>query len=77
MDSLEQLVKEYWGFVLFLMGLIFHALWTYFRVGEIEKRLSEIEKERGTLSQEVSKLNQQVSNMDAKLDVLLEGYRKN
>ncbi len=77
MESLGVLIKEYWGFVLFLLGLIFHAVWTYFRVGEHDKRLAELEKERTSLGAEVSKLTAQVQKMDTKLDILLEGYNKN
>ena len=53
-------VKEYWGFVMFLAGLSFHALWTYFQVGkhnlEIEKldeRVVSLEKNHDVFREEI------------------------
>jgi septal ring factor EnvC (AmiA/AmiB activator) len=87
MESLAELIKEYWSFTLFLVGLLFHAIWTYFRVGELEKHMAsfkeevdfkihEIYKERATLLSEITSLKEEIASINAKLDILVDGYRR-
>lgn len=40
--SLGDTIKEYWGFILFLIGLAFHAVWVYFQVAEHKDKFKEI-----------------------------------
>lgn len=74
MTNLEQLITKYWGFVLFLLGLIFHAIWTYFQVSEHSKRLGKLEEEHSNTSSSVNELKDMVGRMEAKLDILVEGF---
>jgi len=74
--NLEDLITKYWAFVLFIMGLVFHAIWTYFRVDEHGKRISKLEEEHAITANSVSELKEMISSINAKLDILVEGYSK-
>ena len=76
MDIFES-INHYWGIVIFLAGLIFHALWTYFKVGEHSTKIKTLEDGSGITNNAVADIKNQISNIDAKLDVLLTGYHKN
>lgn len=41
--NLGDIIREYWGFVLFILGLSFHAVWVYFQVGEHKNKFKEID----------------------------------
>lgn len=87
MEDLGQFIKEYWGAIMFVIGIVFHAIWTYFRVGELEKHLvsykedtdkkiDAITKEKTILLEEISALKEEMASMNAKLDILVEGYKR-
>lgn len=47
------MITTYWSLIAFLLGLAFHVVWTYFKVGEhsndivtIDKRLHDLETEQ-------------------------------
>jgi len=69
-------INEYWGMVLFIAGLIYHAVWTYFQVGSHAKRLSDIETKTDDFSKSISGIESKIASIDAKLDILLTGYHK-
>lgn len=73
--------------IVWIIGILVHAIWTYWKVGELDKKTIALEvrindevkaltKENSELVAEISKLRETISNMDAKLDILLEGYKK-
>lgn len=73
--------------IVWIIGILVHAIWTYWKVGELDKKTTALEvkineevkaltKENSELIAEISKLREMVSNMDAKLDILLKGYTK-
>lgn len=76
MQGFEEIITEYWGFIFFLLGLIFHALWTYFRVDDYGKRIKKLEDEHSETVNSVSDLKDMIGRMEAKLDILVEGYSK-
>lgn len=69
-------INEYWGIVLFIAGLIFHAIWTYFQVGNHDKRITDIEQKTDAVTKTISNVEQKIASIDAKLDILLSGYHK-
>lgn len=71
-----KVINEYWGIILFMAGLIFHALWTYFQVGGHSKRLDEIERKTNDFIKTISNVENRITSIDAKLDILLTGYHK-
>lgn len=84
--------------IVWIIGILVHALYTYFRVNQLEKKQQEDEilcekrftqletrmendvngltREKNELIAEIAKLRETISNMDAKLDILLVGYKK-
>ncbi len=72
-----QAINQYWGIILFMAGLIFHALWTYFKVGEHGDKISILEANEKTTNSVVTDIKEKISSIDAKLDILLDGYHKN
>lgn len=74
MENFGELITKYWGFVLFLLGLCFHAIWTYFRVGEHDQKIKSLEDKTDTHSTTVNQINSRLDSMEAKLDILLEGF---
>lgn len=71
-----EVVNKYWGMILFIAGLIFHAIWTYFQVSNHDKRISEIETKTNDFTKTISSVEQKIASIDAKLDILLSGYNK-
>ncbi len=41
--TLIEIINNYWGMILFIAGLAFHALWTYFQVGNHKERIVKLE----------------------------------
>lgn len=41
--SIIEIINNYWGMILFMLGIVFHSLWTYFQVGEHKIRLNKLE----------------------------------
>ena len=76
MDILSS-INQYWGIIIFLAGLIFHALWTYFKVGEHGVKIKSLEDGSTSTNVSVTDIKNQISSIDAKLDILLTGYHKN
>lgn len=74
--SVAEILKEYWGITMFLIGLVFHAVWTYFQVAEHNKRLDKLEQKQDDFSELTASIVNKISAIDAKLDILLEGYKK-
>ena len=74
MENLGAIISKYWGFILFLLGLCFHAIWTYFQVGEHSKRLEKLENRADNSDTNHSRFESLFSEINAKLDILLEGY---
>lgn len=75
MNFLE-IINKYWGIILFLAGAIFHALWTYFRVGEHGTRINKLEVDTDSHGKSIQKIESTLQGMDSKLDILVEGYKK-
>lgn len=71
-----EILNEYWGMALFIGGLIFHAIWTYFQVGNHAKRISDIETKTDKVTATISSVETKIASIDAKLDILLSGYHK-
>ena len=69
-------INHYWGIILFFAGLIFHALWTYFKVGQHDTRIETLEGISNDNSDIVNGIRNQISAIDSKLDILLTGYHK-
>lgn len=70
------MITEYWGFVLFLLGLCFHAVWTYFRVGALEDKVKFLEVGKDSLDKVVSEIKAEIASINSKLDILLDNYKK-
>ncbi len=75
MSIIDQ-INNSWGILLFLAGLIFHALWTYFRVGNHDIRIGNLETGSASSNKAITDINNKISSIDAKLDILLTGYHK-
>jgi hypothetical protein len=39
--STTQTIIQYWPLILFFLGLAFHVVWTYFRVGSHDEKIIE------------------------------------
>lgn len=77
MTNLEQIITKYWGFVLFVLGLCFHAIYMYFQNADHEKRLAVLENKTNEHSNMVNTINSRLDSMDSKLDILVDGYNTN
>lgn len=75
MEKIE-VIKEYWGIILFFLGLAFHALWTYFKVDDHGKRLEKIESDKQMSDSLISELRTEIKTMSGKLDILVDGFKK-
>jgi hypothetical protein len=71
-----EFIKEYWGFTFFLIGLIYHALWSYFRIGDHATRITRLEMQNEQSEKTINDLKNLVTGIDAKLDLLLDGYKR-
>ena len=69
-------INQNWGIILFLAGLIFHALWTYFTVGNHTVKIKSLESKNMKTDIDVASINTKISSIDAKLDILLTGYHR-
>lgn len=74
--SLSDYVLKYWEFICFLAFIVFYGLWTYFKVGNHEERIQKLENEIDSTRTAISTLNERLGSMDAKLDILVAGYKK-
>lgn len=71
-----EFIKEYWGFTFFLIGLIYHALWSYFRIGDHATRIAKLEAQNETSEKAINEVRNIITGMDAKLDILINDYKK-
>lgn len=74
--KLVDAINQYWGIILFLAGLIFHALWTYFKVGLHSNQIKNLEENNNATNNSIASINNKISSIDSKLDILLTGYHK-
>jgi hypothetical protein len=74
--SIAELITKYWGIIMFFAGLVFHALWTYFKVDNHERRIKDMEKKQDDFAKLTASIENKISAIDAKLDILLEGYKR-
>lgn len=58
--TIGEIIKSYWGFTAFLLGLVVHAIWIYYRVVDHDKKIEkmevniiQIEKERSSFREEM------------------------
>lgn len=70
-------LNQYWGLITFMGGVIFQMVWTYFQVGEHKTRIVNLETVTRTSDLTINGIREQISGIDAKLDILLDGYHKN
>lgn len=75
MIQILDIVSKYWEVLLFLASLLFHAIWTYWTVRSHEDRIKCLEDKADDTNDVISSLKAIISSMDAKLDILIEGYR--
>lgn len=69
-------IKNFWGLSLFLIGLVYHAIWTYFQVSDHNKRLDKIESKNDDFSKDMADLKNEITSISSKLDILLSGFKK-
>lgn len=69
------LIKEYWGILMFLAGLVFHSIWVYIRVGDHGDRLKTLESRADSSDKTHAEYGNMFAEINAKLDILLEGYK--
>lgn len=73
--------------IIWIIGILVHALWTYWRVGELDKKvviletklnsdIKDLSKERDNLANEIGKLREAIASMNGKLDLLVKDYKK-
>jgi hypothetical protein len=74
MENLGEVISKYWGFVLFLLGLCFHAIWTYIRVGEHERDIRDLKDKSGENTNSINEIKSVLNSMESKLDILVEGF---
>lgn len=74
MNALE-VIKEYWSIVLFIMGLVYHILWTYFKVDNHAVRIKDLERRAKESDDKHSVFSEMFAEINAKLDLLVEGYQ--
>lgn len=75
--TIAKVITEYWGFVMFLLGLSFHAIWTYFRVDNHEKRISKVEDDLEMINKTHTSIESRLSSIEAKLDILVNNFKQN
>lgn len=75
--SVGSIITEYWGFITFLLGLCFHAIWTYFRVDNHEKRITKVEADLDIVNKAHSSITERLSSIEAKLDILVNNFKQN
>lgn len=69
--AISTILTEYWGVTVFVLGMIFHALFMYFKIGNHEKRIEEIERKDDTTNRMVAEIKEHIASMNAKLEILL------
>jgi hypothetical protein len=69
-------IQNNWEILIFLVGIIYHAIWTYFKVGDHEGRIKKVEDNRQTLDSAINELKSSVQSINDKLDILVTGYKK-
>lgn len=74
--QLQDYLIKYWEIVIFLALIAFYGLWAYFKVDNHEKRISKLEDGSDETKKTVSTMFEKIGAMDAKLDLLVEGYKK-
>jgi len=74
MNAIES-IKEYWAIILFVLGLAYHVLWTYFKVDNHQSRIKELEERAKESDINHARFDQMFAEINAKLDLLVEGYQ--
>lgn len=69
-------INQYWGLITFMGGVIFQMVWTYFKVGEHSTKIKDLETSSVNSNQIIGSITEQISAIDAKLDILIDGYHK-
>lgn len=75
MEPTDYLTK-YWGIISSGALVVFYGLWAYFKVSDHEGRIIKLEDAKEAAEKTISSLDVRLSAMDAKLDILVAGYRK-
>lgn len=71
-----EVIKEYWGIIMFVLGLVYHALWSYWKIGIHANRLDTLEQAQKNTDKASIDLQKLVENIDIKLSLLLDGYER-
>lgn len=75
MDTASVILTKYWGVILFLSGLVFHAIWVYIRVGDHSDRIKTLEGRADISDKTHAEYGTMFAEINAKLDLLVEGYQ--
>ena len=68
-------IVKYWQIILFISGLIFHAIWVYMKVGQHEERITKLEERADDSDEKHSDYQAIFAEIRAKLDLLVEGFQ--
>lgn len=74
MENIGQIIEKYWGIILFLLGLCFHAIWTYIKVGEHESDIRELKDKSNENTTAINDIKSVLNSMESKLDILVDGF---
>lgn len=74
--TFTEIIAKYWGFTLFILGLCFHAIWTYFRVDTLETKVKMLELGKENMDKMISDIKSEIASINSKLDILLDAYKR-
>lgn len=70
------LIIEHWSIVVTIVGVIGSWFYFKFKMTELEMRIGKLEIEREVADKTVSRLEIAIGEINAKLDILVDGYKR-